>query len=75
MNVLYEVLTGYWGKHLQQVAKPDSPGYAPAASGRTPFFDFAGIRNLGAVCYMNSMNQQFFNVPSFRYCLLAAQDG
>ena len=24
---------------------------------------------------MNSMNQQFFNVPSFRYCLLAAQDG
>lgn len=23
---------------------------------------------------MNSMNQQFFNVPTLRYCLMAAQD-
>ena len=23
---------------------------------------------------MNSMNQQFFNIPTLRYCLLATQD-
>lgn len=37
-------------------------------------FGYCGLLNLGAVCYMNSMNQQFFNVPTLRYCLMAAQD-
>ena len=35
---------------------------------------FAGLKNLGCICYMNSMLQQLFNVPSFRYSLLAADD-
>ena len=33
---------------------------------------FCGIRNLGCICYMNSMIQQFFNIPAFRYGILGA---
>jgi len=36
---------------------------------------FVGMRNLGCICYMNSIVQQFFNVPSFRYQLLSIDDG
>jgi hypothetical protein len=36
---------------------------------------YVGLRNLGAVCYMNSMNQQFFMIPAFRYNLLSVDDG
>jgi len=33
-----------------------------------------GIKNLGCICYMNSMMQQFFMVPTFRYSLLQVDD-
>lgn len=36
--------------------------------------EHVGLRNLGCICYMNSMLQQFFMVPSFRYSLLQADD-
>ncbi|CAD8096981.1 unnamed protein product [Paramecium sonneborni] len=36
---------------------------------------YIGIRNLGCICYMNSMMQQFFMTPEFRYCMLRADDG
>lgn len=35
---------------------------------------FSGLKNLGCICYMNSMLQQLFNVPSFRYSLMATDD-
>ncbi len=35
---------------------------------------FAGLKNLGCICYMNAIIQQFYHVPAFRYCLLAADD-
>jgi len=35
---------------------------------------YVGIRNLQCICYMNSMLQQFFMVPSFRYNLLQVTD-
>ena len=34
-----------------------------------------GLKNLGCICYMNSMLQQFFMVPSFRRALLQVEDG
>jgi uncharacterized UBP type Zn finger protein len=37
--------------------------------------DYVGIRNLGCICYLNSMLQQFFMIPAFRYNLLAVDDG
>lgn len=36
---------------------------------------YAGIRNLGCICYMISMLQQFYTTKPFRSLLLMAQDG
>jgi ubiquitin carboxyl-terminal hydrolase 34 len=47
--------------------------YAP--SGLTKSEKYVGIRNLGCICYMNSMLQQLYHVPAFRYQLLRADDG
>jgi len=35
---------------------------------------YVGLRNLGCICYMNAMMQQFFMIPSFRYNLLCVDD-
>lgn len=35
---------------------------------------YVGLKNLGCICYMNSMLQQFFMIPAFRYNLLAVED-
>ena len=34
---------------------------------------FVGLRNMGATCYMNSILQQFFMIPSFRYNVLGLE--
>ena len=36
---------------------------------------FVGLRNLGCICYMNAIMQQFFHIPAFRYQLLSVDDG
>ena len=35
---------------------------------------YSGIKNLGCICYMNSMLQQFYNIPAFRYLILMSED-
>ena len=35
---------------------------------------YVGIKNLGCTCYMNSMLQQFNNIPAFRYLILMSED-
>lgn len=49
--------------------------YIPPSSSENKTHKFVGLRNLGCICYMNSIMQQFFNVPAFRYQLLSADDG
>ncbi|KAJ1551947.1 hypothetical protein HK096_001834, partial [Nowakowskiella sp. JEL0078] len=34
---------------------------------------YVGLKNLGATCYMNSIMQQFFMIPSFRAGILSAK--
>ena len=34
-----------------------------------------GLRNLGCICYMNSIMQQIYMVPTFRYAIMSADDG
>lgn len=36
---------------------------------------YIGIKNLGCICYMIAMLQQFFCTPTFRYGILLADDG
>ena len=37
--------------------------------------DHVGLKNLGCICYMNSMLQQFFMSPTFRRGILQVDDG
>mmetsp|Transcript_44261 Transcript_44261/g.32249 ORF Transcript_44261/g.32249 Transcript_44261/m.32249 type:complete len:95 (-) Transcript_44261:2000-2284(-) len=51
--------------------------YAPAGSSHNTEKQqqrYVGLRNLGCICYMNSMLQQFFMIPAFRYNLLCVDD-
>ena len=34
---------------------------------------FVGLVNLKNICYMNSLNQQIFMVPTFRYNLMCTE--
>jgi len=53
--------------------KKDKKMYNPSSDKRKKDA-FIGIKNLNSICYMNSVLQQFFNVPSFRYALMQAND-
>jgi len=33
---------------------------------------YVGLKNLGCICYMNSLMQQLYMIPSFRYSILGA---
>ena len=37
---------------------------------RSPLEKFVGLRNFGCTCYLNSLFQQMFMIPTFRYDLL-----
>ena len=58
---------------IDKIKKPDRWDYKPPGQGDR-HQSYIGIRNLGAICYMNSMLQQFFMVPCFRYNLLCVDD-
>ena len=34
-----------------------------------------GLKNLGCICYMNSIMQQIYMIPTFRYAIMSADDG
>lgn len=56
-----------------QVPSVKSWSYSPASDVRS-LLGYAGIVNLGCICYMISMLQQFYMVPQFRYAILEADD-
>ena len=38
-------------------------------------YGHVGLKNLGCICYMNSIIQQMYMVPTFRYAIMSADDG
>lgn len=59
---------------LAHIERTDAWNYTPpSATERSQAH--VGLRNLGCICYMNSMLQQFFMIPAFRYNLLCVDDG
>lgn len=59
---------------IQTIKKPKSWNYVPQTNTEN-CQKYVGLRNLGCICYMNSMMQQFFMIPALRYNLLCVDDG
>ena len=41
----------------------------------TKSYGHVGLKNLGCICYMNSIMQQLYMCPTFRYAIMSADDG
>jgi ubiquitin carboxyl-terminal hydrolase 9/24 len=71
-------MCGFLEKQLDplvaDIKTPDRWNYTPPGQGDRGA-PYAGIKNLGCVCYMISALQQFFMVPCLRYNLLCVDDG
>ena len=55
----------------------DKNDEAPTSSSNytTKSCGHVGLKNLGCICYMNSIMQQMYMVPTFRYAIMSADDG
>jgi ubiquitin C-terminal hydrolase len=53
--------------------KKDQRFYSPGSDKRS-MHGYAGVKNLQCICYMISVLQQFFNIPTFRYAIMQADD-
>lgn len=58
---------------LPRIDKVSSWAYSPATETRSSY-GYSGLTNLGYICYMNSMLQQFYMLPQFRYAIQEADD-
>eukprot|EP01133_Synstelium_polycarpum_P007566 gene7566-8852_t len=47
--------------------------YLPAGNDKSSV-GYVGLKNLGATCYINSLMQQLFMIPAFRYSILQAEE-
>ena len=69
---MLEFLEGSIIPLIKDVERPKKWRHLPSSRGRVG--EYVGIVNLGCICYMISMLQQFFMVPQFRWQLLKAVD-
>ena len=73
-NLMKQFIDGQLLPLIQTIKKPKSWNYQPQIASER-FQKYVGLRNLGCICYMNSMMQQFFMIPAFRYNLMCVDDG
>jgi len=60
-------------KMVHCIERPDSFAHVSEGESRS-LYSYCGLKNQGATCYMNSMIQQLFMIPSFKYLLLSVDD-
>lgn len=56
------------------IQRPEAFAHQPEGESRS-MYSYSGLKNLGATCYMNSMLQQLYMIPAFKYLLLSVDDG
>ena len=66
-------MENYLWSLIKDLKRPKKFDYKPEQQ-KEKGDQFLGINNLGNICYMISMLQQFYMVPQFRYSLLKAVD-
>ena len=66
---LNEEIKNLRGKHLTKIDE-SLPEYNPYEASKN-INKYIGLRNLSSICYMNSVLQQFFMIPLFRYGILS----
>ena len=68
----------YISKLLQIISSLNNRNYSPNNRGKKEkkpkSFGYVGLKNIGCICYMNSILQQMYMVPSFRYAIMACDD-
>jgi len=60
---------------MSLIKRHDGWNYQPPSNSVESRQKFCGLKNLGCICYMNAMMEQFFMIPTFRYNLLSVDDG
>ena len=60
---------------MSLIKRQNGWNYQPPSNSVESRQKFCGLKNLGCICYMNAMMQQFFMIPTFRYNLLSVDDG
>jgi len=59
---------------VSMIERPESFAHVSETESRS-LYSYCGLKNLGATCYMNSMLQQLYMIPSFKYLLMSVTDG
>lgn len=72
--LMHKFMKEQLGPLLEKIKKPNKWNYQPPGQ-NAALQKYVGLRNLGCICYMNSMMQQFFMTPAFRYNILCVNDG
>lgn len=52
-DLIPQIINGYFGPLLNSIKKPKKAGYQPRSETRS--YGYCGLKNLGSICYMNSM--------------------
>jgi ubiquitin C-terminal hydrolase len=73
-TVYAEVVRDALTEVITQIPVTNSLNHKPTSEIKS-YHGYVGIRNLGCICYMNAMIQQFYMTPAFRYAILLAEDG
>ena len=68
----------YITKLLKIIAFQNNKNYSPYNKDKKvkkrKAYGYVGLKNIGCICYMNSILQQMYMVPSFRYAIMSSDD-